>query len=448
MRKILQHLLKILSKIVLWKYKPEIVAVTGSVGKTSAKEAIYRVLKPHFNARRNLRNYNNEIGVPLTILDLETGERSIKKWLKNFLKALAMILFKTDYPEILVLEMGADKPGDIRYLVSFVPIKIAVVTAIGQFPVHLEFFPEKDKLIEEKAALIETLPKNGLAVLNYDDLSVRDMREKVSKNTKLITYGFGEGANLKISNYELQIRDLEKNDFGVNFKTEYEGSLVPIRLRKTLGKQHVLAAGAAAAVGLNFGLNLVDISSALRKYRPLPGRTNLIKGIKNTWIIDDTYNASPSAVSAALEILNECAAVSEKDQPTFAKAAAGKQKRKIAVLADMLELGQYAEEAHREIGKKAASIVDLLFVVGARAQFIADEAKKHGLSHKKIFEFNEPEKAGLILQEKLEPGDIILVKGSQSMRMEKVVKEIMAEPEKAKKLLVRQDWKIRGTLDF
>lgn len=419
MRKILQYLLKILSKIVLWKYRPIIAAVTGSVGKTSAKEAIYAVLKNHFFVRRSFENYNNEIGVPLTILGLQTGGCSMTKWFKNLFSGLVMIILKTNYPKILILEMGADKPDDIQYLIGFVPIKIGVLTAIGEFPVHLEFFPEKDRLIEEKAALIKSLPQNGLAVLNYDDLSVRMMRDNVPRGVKIVNYGFGQGADLRIMNYELKIHNLEEEDFGISFKLEYERSLVPIRLKKCLGKQQAYAAAAAAAVGLNFGLNLVDISVALKKYRSLAGRTNLIKGIKNTWIIDDTYNSSPSAAIAALEILNQF-----------------QDKRKIAVLGDMLELGQLTEEAHRQVGQEAAKTADMLFTAGECSRFMADEAKKSGFSQEKIFQFDITEEAGKVLQEKLEPGDIVLIKGSRAMRMEKIVKEIMAEPEKAKKLLI------------
>lgn len=418
MRKILQYLLKILAKIVLWKYQPEIIGVTGSVGKTSTKEAIYHVLKKQFQVRRNMRNYNNEIGVPLTILGLETGGRSIVAWLKNFFKAGAIILWKKNYPEILVLEIGVDRPGDMKYLLDFVPVKIGIITAIGQFPVHLEFFPEKGRLVEEKALLVKSLAKNGLAVLNYDDLSVRMIGDELPSKLSITNYGLGEGADLKILNYELIIRDLAKSDFVVNFKLEYQGSFVPVRLNKVLGKQQAYAAAAAAAVGLYFGLNLVEISNALRKYRSLAGRTNLIKGIKNSWIIDDSYNSSPMAALAALEILEEF------------------NGRKIAVLGDMLELGEDTEAGHRQVGQKAAGLVDLFFTVGPRARFMASEANQQGLAKEKIFEFSRAEEAALSVQEKIAEGDIVLVKGSRAIHLEKVVKEIMAKPEKADKLLV------------
>ena len=133
MRKILQRILKILAKLVLRKYKPVIIAVTGNVGKTSTKEAIYHVLKTHFGehrVRRNHRNYNNEIGVPLTIFGLETGGRSIFRWLVRFIKVFWMIIFTTPYPSFLILEMGADRPGDIKYLVKFVHSKVGLITAL------------------------------------------------------------------------------------------------------------------------------------------------------------------------------------------------------------------------------------------------------------------------------------------------------------------------------
>lgn len=425
MIKILEYILKILAKIVLWRYKPIVVAVTGSVGKTSTKEAIYRVLKKRFNTKRNLGNYNNEIGVPLTILGSKTGGSSIFAWLIIFLKTIKVIIWQRDYPKILVLEMGVDKPGDMKYLTSFVPINVGVFTAIGEFPVHIEFFPEKGKLVEEKALLIKSLQKDGLAVLNYDDLSVRIVSDELSGQIQKINYGFGQGADLQINNFELEINDLDKEDFGINFKMGYKGSIVPMRLLKALGKQQVYAIAAAASVGSFFNINMVEVSEVFREHYALPGRTNLIKGIKDTWIIDDSYNASPLAVSAALDILDA--------------AGACDGNRKIAVLGDMMELGVETENGHRQVGKKVASIADLLFTVGERSRFISDEAEKNGLSKDRIFEFSQSSEAGIPLQQEIKKGDIILIKGSRSIKTEKIIKEIMAEPEKANELLVGQN---------
>jgi len=253
------------------------------------------------------------------------------------------------------------------------------------------------------------------------------------EEVSIINYGMGQGADLKIMNYELVIRDLKSGDFGVNFKLEYQGSFVPVRLNKVLGKQQAYAVAAAVAVGLNFGLNLVKISAALIKYRSLPGRTKLIKGIKNSWIIDDSYNSSPVAALAALEILEEFSLGSLA--PNGSETS--NPNRRIAVLGDMLELGESTEAGHRQVGQQAASVVDLLFTVGPRARFIADEAAQQGMTQRKIFKFSRPEEAALALQERLLPGDVILVKGSRAIHLEKIVKEIMAEPQKADKLLVK-----------
>jgi len=422
MRSILQYILKILAKVVLYRYKPEIVAVTGNVGKTSTKEAIAQVLEKFFRVRQNKRNYNNEIGVPLTIIGLETGGSSLIAWLKNFLLALRTILWRGDYPEILILEMGIDKPGDMEYLMSFIPVDVAVITAIGEFPVHLEFFPGKGKLVQEKALLAKSLDGEGQVVLNYDDLSVRAIGDELPEGLKKIQYGFGQAANLRIMNYELGIRNLEKKDFGISFKLEYGGSIVPAQIKGATGKQHAFALAAAAGVGLYFGLNLVEISGAFKKHRSLPGRTNLLKGIKQTWIIVDSYNASPLATLASLEILNQ-----------FSEG----KRRRIAVLGDMLELGSKTEEGHRQVGKKVKETADLLFTVGSRAIFIADQARKAGMKKENIFEFQTSKQAGLAVQKQLISQDIILVKGSRSIHTEEVTREIMAHPEKADELLVK-----------
>jgi UDP-N-acetylmuramoyl-tripeptide--D-alanyl-D-alanine ligase len=423
MRKILQFILKILAKLVLSKYKPVIIAVTGSVGKTSTKEAIYTVLRNHFGEAqvcRNERNYNNEIGVPLTIFGLETGGKSITAWFVRFAKVFLMLIFKEKYPRILIIEMGADRPGDIKYLTKFVKTKVGIITAIGEIPVHVEFFESPQALALEKKKLIDSLKSDGVAVLNYDDEMVKVMGENI--RAKVLTYGFEDGADIRATNYKIKPTDLEKEGiFGaVTFKLNYKGSTVPVKLANVLGKHQVYSALAAATVGIIFNLNLVDVSEGLRSYRSLPGRMKLLKGIKNTLIIDDTYNAAPLSTLAALETLGKF-----------------EERRKIVVLGDMLEIGRYAPESHQRIGRKVAEVADLLFAVGGRAKFIAEGAREKGMPNDKIFEFCTSEIGGKPLQDIIEEGDIILVKASRAMKMEKIVREIMAEPRKAKTLLVQ-----------
>ena len=418
MRRFLQHLLRILAAAVLKKYRPYVIAVTGSVGKTSTKEAIFAVSKSFEpKTRRSFANYNTEIGVPLTILSEKEKIRGFRSWLKVILKGLTLLALRLDYPKILILEMAADRPGDIKYLTEFVKPNVGVVTAIGEIPVHVEFFSGPKAVAREKAVLIESVAPSGRSILNYDDEVVLEMKEK--SRARVLTFGFSPEADVKATNYEMR-SPASGDQAGISFKLEYGGSFVPARLYDVFGKQAVYAVLAAASCGLVLGMNLVEISEALKNYQSPPGRMRIIKGIKNAWIIDDTYNASPLSTTAALEAL---------------RAIEGK--RKIAVLGDMREIGKYSEEAHQTIGEKAAEFADLLFTVGEKARFIKSAAIQYGLSEEKIFHFDTQEEAGRALQNAVKQEDIILIKGSRAMKMEKIVEEIMAEPRRADDLLVR-----------
>ncbi len=421
-KKLLMFILKVLAQAILWRYKPQIIGVTGSVGKTSAKEAIYTVLKGKFNVRRNIKNYNNEIGVPLTILGQESGGQSPWRWLQIFLIGFFEIFYTKDYPKILVLEMGADKMGDISYLTDFVKCCIGVITAVGDIPVHVEFFQSAEQVAKEKSGLVKCLKGEGWAVLNYDDQRVRAMMRKTS--AQVFSYGFDEKADLRASNFEQRLED--PAEAGISFKVDYQGSNVPIRLRHVYAQHQVYSILAGVAVGLVFKMNLVEIAQAFKNYQAPIGRLQLIRGIKNTWIIDDTYNSSPSSSLGALDLLEKMGGSDESV-------------RRIAALGDMLELGSFTEEAHRKIGARAAQVADILLAVGEKSIFMADEAKKNGLAKENVWYFASSEEAGRALQDLIREGDIILVKGSQSIRMERIVKELMAEPQRAKELLIRQD---------
>jgi len=414
----------VLAKWVLNKYQPKIIGLTGSVGKTSTKEAIYTVLSSKFRVWKNIKNYNNELGVPLSILGMESGFKNPIAWFGVFARGLCMVLFrKKDYPEYLVLEMGADKPGDIKYLVDLVPCNAGVVTAIG--PTHLELFGSLEKVVREKQYIVSHLKVDDYAILDADEELVMGMKEKTRAH--VITYGFSEGAAVQAT--ELDISAGPSSDpwvdmqiKGVSFKLKYKGSFVPVFLHGVLGKHQVYAALAAAAVGVTYGMNLADISAALKDYKSPAGRMRLIRGIKHTSIIDDTYNSSPLAATAALNVLKEV-------------KVSG---RKFIALGDMLELGAYTEQGHREVGMVASEVADVLICVGERSKSTADAAKEAGMSEDRVFRFGDTTEAGKFIQRRINQGDIVLIKGSQGARMERVVKELMAEPLKAGELLVRQ----------
>ena len=426
MKKLLEKHLRFLSKRILKKYKPKIIGITGSVGKTSAKEAIYSILKEKYRVRKNIKNYNNEIGVPLTIIGAETGGKNLFKWLVVCWRAWSLILLKKQYPEILVLEMGIDRPGDMKYLVSIVKCDFGVVTAIGDnVPVHVEFFKDIDHLVREKRALVESLYNGSMAVLNFDDQQVIQMQEKT--RAQIRTFGFQKGASMRAIELNVITRyseEIEKLEIGLNFKIEYHGNVVPVYLPRVLGEHQVYAALIAALVAMQFDFNLIEVANHLKNFKSPKGRMNLIQGIKHTLIIDDSYNASPPAVLAALKVL----------------AKTEINGKKWAVLGNMAELGKYTEKGHSLVGQAVVDHrIDYLVTVGAEAKIIADKAEESGMSKDMIYSFSESPEAGKFVQEKIEQGDLILVKGSQSVRTEKIVKEIMAEPLKVKELLVRQD---------
>lgn len=424
LKSLLQSLLRLLSKKILNKYKPDIIGITGSVGKTSSKEAIAAVLESKFTVRCSAKNYNNEIGLPLTIIGVEKSPgKSILGWMAVVIKAKKLILKRDkNYPEILVLEMGADKPGDIEYLTEFAPCKVGVLTFISH--AHTEFFKTLKKIAQEKRVIISHLRQDGFAVLNFDNELV--MQSASTTKAEIITYGFKEGADLRATDVNI-LKD-EKNGWpnGLNFKVLFKGAVMPVYLPGVMAKSAITSALSGLAVGTIFGVNLVEGAQALSKLAGLPGRMRLIPGIKNTLIIDDTYNSSPEATKAAVEAL--------------AQVAVKEGAERYAALGDMLELGLETENTHRELGFKVAEMgIDFLITVGEAAKYIAQAAKEAGMEEHHIASFAGSAEAGRFLQEKLKSGDVVLAKGSQGGRMEKLVKEVMANPLQAANLLCRQE---------
>lgn len=423
LKSIVIYFLRAISKKILKKYKPDVVGITGSVGKTSAKEAVAAVLSSKFSVRRSVKNYNNEIGLPLSIIGAnESAGKSVPGWLAIIFKGLKL-LFSRDksYPEILVLEMGADKPGDIEYLVDIAPCKVGVLTFISH--AHTEFFKTIKKIAQEKRIIISHLRQDGFAVLNYDSELVT--QNAGATKAEVVTYGFREGADLRATEINVIKDDVSGWPTGLNFKILYKGNVVPVYLPGAIAKPLISAALAGLAVGIVFGINLVEGAQALGSLEPLAGHMRLIPGIKNTLIIDDTYNSSPEAVKSALDALSQ---ISVKEG-----------NKRFAALGDMLELGSETENAHREIGFKVAELgINYLITIGEAAKHIAAAAREAGINGDQIASFDSSAAAGKFLQEKLATGDVVLMKGSQSIRMEKMVKEVMAEPLLAEKLLVRQ----------
>ncbi len=409
---------------ILKRQDVKIVAVTGSVGKTSAKDAIVAVLAQKYSVRGSAKNYNNEIGVPLSIIGVDSPGRSIFGWLSVLRKAKKLARRKRkDYPQWLVLEMGADRQGDISYLVDFAPPNIAVVTAVA--PAHSEFLGSVSDIAKEKGKLVQGLAPEGSVVLNGDDPYTRDMGNL--SPGRVILYGFG--GNEPVRAYDLSMDFPEQGTWPLGMRgiLEHEGDWKgQFLVSGTVGRHSVYAAMAAAGVGEALDMSLADILNGIREYRAPAGRMRLLPGIKHTLLIDDSYNSSPSAAIAAVETLAEI-------QPEQGA-------ERYAVLGDMLELGRRSKTLHGKVGERVAELrLGFLITVGEQAKEIARVAQAAGMAEHRIASFGRAEDAGKFLQNKMEKGDVILVKGSQGARTEKIVKEVMAEPNRAQELLVRMD---------
>lgn len=349
------------------KLNLRVIGITGSVGKSTTKELIAEVLSQKFRTLKNTGNLNNEIGLPLTILKL------------------------TESHQRAVLEMGFYVPGEIKLLCEIADPLVGVITNIGT--VHAERAGSIEAIAQGKAELVEYLPEKGIAILNYDDLRVRAMADKT--NAKVLYYGLDPKAHL----WADQIEGLGLQ--GIRFCLHYKNEQLYIRV-PLIGQHSVHTALRAAAVGLVEGLTWQEIIHGLQQ-----GHTQLRLAAVTTpsgaLILDDTYNASPDSVMAALNLLNEL------------------QGTKCAVLGDMLELGLYEEQGHEMVGVRAAQVVKRLITVGHKAKTIARTARRSGLPDQMITSVDTVEEAINILRGTFTKDDVVLIKGSHGLHMEQIV---------------------------
>jgi len=429
MRAFVENKLAKYASRLIKKQKPFIIGVTGSVGKSSAKNCIGAILSGGFDTLTSPKNYNTEFGLPLAVLGLESAGKSGWKWLCNLKKGWCKAQFgDKEYPDTLVLEMAADHPGDIGKLVKIAPPDIGVVTAVGES--HFQYFGSVKEIAKEKSKLPAAVPEDGLVVLNRDDELVWAMREQTK--ARVVSIGFHEQADIRALADTVKLACHEGEGCGTHFKIEVKGQTMPLFIHGALGWPTIYSVLCGVAVGMERGLNLVQISERLQHFTPAPGRLHYLAGIKQTILIDDSYNAAPKSVHAALEVLKELPLDAEDD-------------KRFAVLGDMLELGLVAEDAHREVGKKVAELgIDYLVLVGELMQETKKAAIEAGMNEDRVVHFATNLEAGKYVQAKMKPGDAVMVKGSRSMQMEYVVKELMADPLMAADLLAgdHDEWRL------
>ncbi|GAB4469793.1 MAG: UDP-N-acetylmuramoyl-tripeptide--D-alanyl-D-alanine ligase [Anaerolineales bacterium] len=351
------------------KLNVKVVGITGSVGKSTTKELIAEVLGRSYSTLKSPGNLNNEIGLPLTILHLsESHQRA-------------------------VLEMGFYVPGEIAFLCDIALPQIGVVTNVGT--VHAERAGSQEVIAQGKSELVQALPPapEGVAILNIDDPFVRGMASKTQ--ARVFFYGLDAQADLWAD--EIQSHGLE----GISFRVHYHNEILYLRV-PLLGRHSVHTALRAIAVGLVDGLSWQEIVHGLQS-TPIQLRLAVVRTQQGALILDDSYNAAPESSLAALNLLEDL------------------DGRKIAVLGDMLELGIYEMHGHEIVGRRAAEVADLLITVGERGKIIAASARRAGMKSEQIHEVQEAMQAIPLLEKELHEGDVVLVKGSHGMRMDRIV---------------------------
>jgi UDP-N-acetylmuramoyl-tripeptide--D-alanyl-D-alanine ligase len=363
---------KALGDLASWykgKFEIPTVAVTGTNGKTTTKEMIAEVLSADFKVVKSPRSFNNLIGVPLTLFRLNPGTQA------------------------LVLELGMSQPGEIGMLTQMSRPQIGVITNIG--PAHLESMLSVERIVQAKFELPDNMPSPKTLVLNADDPVLANRIKEKRGDEKVITFGIKSQADFRADQIEV------RQDGCISFRVN--GDMIVDLL--VLGKHNVYNALAAIAVGSLLGVDADKAKKKLERYIPSDLRMQLVY-IKDITVINDSYNANPVSMIKALESLQEIKT----------------RGRKVAVLADMLELGEKAALFHTEVGKKAAELgIDLLLTVGELARYIAQGAREAGMNPNDVREFENNQQVGHFLLENLKAEDLVLVKGSRRMKTEEVV---------------------------
>ena len=352
------------------RFPVEVIGITGSVGKTSTKELTHAVLSSRYRTFKSPGNRNSILGLPLALFDLQ----------KEYEKA--------------VLEMGMYTIGEIETLCDMTSPKVGVVTLVGA--VHLERAGSMENIVKAKQELVEALPADGVAILNKDDARVMSMANHTQ--ARIFTYGLDNTADLWANNIHSQGLD------GVRFTLHYQDEAIVVQA-PLLGRHSVHTSLRAAAVGLIEELTWDEILHGLRD-TAVQLRLVTVPGPKNSIIIDDTYNASPNSVLAALNLMDDL------------------DGRSVAVLGDMLELGHLEEEAHRQVGLRVAEVAERLVTVGKRACWIGEEAIASGLPKENVVMVENSETAVPVLENLIEEKDVVLIKGSLGMQMDKIITAI------------------------
>ena len=381
------------AKQLLKKHAPIVIAVTGSVGKTTTKDILHAGLVGITDVRAAKKSFNSEIGVPLAIMALQNPGSNPVKWIATLLSGMKQVFVNKEFPELLVLEVGAGAPGDIRNIATWITPDISVFTALAETPVHIEFFNSKEELYEEKRSLAEFTKKEGLVLYNGEDQILKQVLDSVVQRKETFSI---DG-------------DISFSQEGTKLSGQHD-----VVLPGVLGSQMMYPVMALIKIYEELGIEITDgLQSLSDNYTPTPGRARIIKGIDNTLLIDDAYNASPVAVEKALEVFDKYET----------------EGRKIFVFGDMMELGDYAEKAHVDVALQSTYLHELV-TVGDLSQDTHTRAVQLGIP---AVHFKTSQEAGKYLVDTHEQGDSILFKSSRhSIKMEQAIVQMTLPGEKHK----------------
>lgn len=421
MKKILRfitvRMLAFVARSVVHRYRPRIVMVTGSVGKTSTKDAVAAALATRFFVRSSEKSFNSEFGVPFTILGVGNPWDNPFAWMLVLKSALALLVLPNQYPNMLVLEAGADRPGDLARILRIATPDAVVVTRLPLIPVHVEAYASPEAAQEEEFSPAYALAAAAPLIVPADDSYALDRAMRTPAH--IISYGVSDDATVRISDADFY--EHEGKVLGMRAKVSVDGESGNLVVHGSVGRTQLLPLAAALAAARAFLIPFSEALTALENYEPPPGRGRLFAGIHGSVIIDDSYNASPAAVEEALVTLK-----------TFPHAG-----RRIAVLGDMLELGRYSVMEHKRIGALASDSADVIATVGIRARAFAAAP-----GNAEIMSFDNAHVAALALPALVHAGDAILVKGSQSIRTERIVEALLANPSDVARLIRQEkEWK-------
>jgi len=404
MKLFVQKVLGKMARAVLKRRKPFVIGITGSLGKTTTKDVLFAILTRYTHVRTNIANYNNEFGVPLTVIGAPSGKRSLIGWLRVVVTWLWAMTVQRDYPTVLVLELGIDHKGDMDYLIDIVAPQMGVVTVVDG--VHAQKMGSIATIAKEKGRLIARLPSDGVAILNADDRRVAKMSN--TTDARVITYSaIGDTtATLWASNYAI-------NDCGgLTFKLNETQTSVPIRMPHIIGLQLLPSIMAAIAVARAYGIHLVDIAQALTDVRPPKRRMNVHYMANGMVVIDDT--AAPASMRGALVTLG-----------AFPLSHA--RARRIAVLGDMRELGKVERKAHESLARDIVeNSIDVVICVGPVMRYLYDVlVSTHHHQSIVLQHYATTYDAVQAIERIVTPGDIVLCKGSNGMHLWDVVEVLI-----------------------